>query len=95
MTTYTVSSQQMLAASDQADAISQKMSTTLAGLEDRLKSTLASWTSEGQQQYQIRQSQWQAAAHSMPTTLAGAKQILSDILHAYTTGETRVTQTFS
>ena len=95
MTTYTVSSQQMLAASDQADAISQKMTSTLANLEDRLKATLASWTSQGQQQYQVRQSQWHAAAQSMPATLAAAKQILADIDHVYTSGENRVTQTFS
>jgi uncharacterized protein YukE len=95
MTTYTVSDQQMLAASDQAQAISQKMSSTLAGLEDKLKSTLASWTSEGQQQYQIRQHQWQAAAKSMPDSLAAANEALSHILHVYKAGETRVTQTFS
>lgn len=94
MTTYSVQTQQMQDAIDQAQQISTTITNMLSTLESDLGSTLNTWTGAAQAAYTTEQQQWSTAAQQMPQTLTASAQTLLGINDTYTGAERIATQTF-
>lgn len=94
MTTYSVQTQQMQDAIDQAQQISTTIGTMLSSLESTLGGTLNTWTGDAQAAYTVQQKKWSTAAQQMPQTLTASAQTLQGINDLYGGAERVATQTF-
>ena len=87
MTNYTVNLSNVQEVADQMGVLAGKISGALSLLESELQSTLADWTSDARDAYNVAKAKWDAAAAEMPQQAARAQSSLSQIHDAYANAE--------
>ncbi len=87
MTTYTVSHQQMEFVGGEMDAIAKSIHTTLTNLEAAANQSLAHWSSDARDAYNVAKRKWDAAAAQMQQQAQTAVQALGTVDSYYTSGE--------
>ncbi|MEU2778028.1 WXG100 family type VII secretion target [Streptomyces sp. NPDC007162] len=92
MTTYQVSFEQMEFVGGEMDAITQQIQRTLTDLDDGSKQSLAEWSSDARDAYNIAKAKWDAAAAEMQKQAVAARQALGHIDDYYQHGEKYGTQ---
>ncbi|MGW7578910.1 WXG100 family type VII secretion target [Streptomyces sp. NPDC054765] len=87
MTTYQVSLEQMSFVEGEMQTIARQIQQTLSELEASSKSSLAHWSSDARDAYNIAKAKWDEAAAAMQQQSAEAAKGLGTIGEYYNSGE--------
>ncbi|MEU6220129.1 hypothetical protein ABZ845_21820 [Streptomyces sp. NPDC047022] len=69
------------------EAIDSSLRTTLTELDEAARGSLAHWTKDAREAYNVAKAKWDAAAKQMPIQAKMAAEGLTHIHHAYGQGE--------